>query len=464
MTSVYVKTLGCKVNSYDSRVLENQFRDQGYHIAEDQSDADITVINSCSVTETAEKEARYLLRRYRRENPQGLQVITGCYAQINSERLKSLSEVDLIVPNEIKHDLVRFVHEKTSPSKDVEPDADSTNAIAVQSKLPLSYVAVEDNKQSQFRSSITLFDNAMSDQTRAYLKVQDGCNGFCTYCQIPYARGASRSVPMAKVLSEVEKLAALNTPEIVLTGIHVGDYGEDQADLLEMATYQGETPFVSLVREILKYPNIKRLRISSLEPSEVTLPLLEVLAAHPDKVCEHFHLPMQSGSNSILKKMRRTYLKEQYLESVEMIRRFFPSAHMSADVIVGFPGESEADFQETIDFIKSCRLASLHVFSYSKRPNTAAAKLPGHHDVLTIKDRSSQLRSLSPKLYREYASLFLGKKSMVLWEDRLDDKGRRLGKSRHYLEVAAHDREAVVGQENLVELKGFTNDKHILGV
>jgi threonylcarbamoyladenosine tRNA methylthiotransferase MtaB len=221
---------------------------------------------------------------------------------------------------------------------------------------------------------------------------------------------------------------------------------------------------VSLVREILAHEGVKRLRISSLEPSEVTKPLLVELAAHREKICQHFHLPLQSGSDRILKMMRRSYDRQEYLASVNLIRSYFPQVHLGADVIVGFPGEDDSAFAETLEFIEQCQLASLHVFSYSKRPNTAAAKFAHHVAPEIIKARSAELRSLSQQLYRRYAAQFVGQEVDVLWENRHDSKGRLLGKSRNYLEVVAHDRSLCAGQETRVQLKGFVDDKYLLGV
>lgn len=439
---IYIKTLGCKVNSFDSRVLENQFRAKGYEILNDPESADIHVINSCSVTANAQKEARYLLRRYKRENPKSLRVITGCYAQIHSSELKDMDEVDFVVPNEIKNDLIPLIEKKLRGSEE---------------KLPSQVKAVKANKQSQFKTSVVVFDEAMSDQTRAYLKVQDGCNGFCAYCQIPYARGASRSVPPQQVLTQVKNLVAQGVPELVVTGIHVGDYGKDLIN-------EGE-PFVDLLESIFEETDVKQLRISSLEPSEVSVQLLELLKKYEHRFCPHFHLPLQSGSDRILKLMRRTYTCEEYENTVQLIRSYFPSVNISGDVIVGFPQESEEDFQNTFNFVNKLKFASLHVFPYSKRPNTLAEKLPGHIDIEEIKRRVKVLRELSSKLYRDYASQFINQSLPVLWEKQEDAQERTLGKTRNYLFVCStRERKPQAGDIETVTLKGFVDDKTLLGV
>ncbi len=442
-SKVYIKTLGCKVNSFDSRVLENQFRAKGYEIVSEAEGADIHVINSCSVTSNAEREARYLLRRYKRESPDSLRVITGCYAQIHSAELKDLKEVDFIVPNEVKHDLLNLIENKLDGN---------TNKLAADVK------AVHNNRQSQFKSSIVVFDEAISDQTRAYLKVQDGCNGFCAYCQIPYARGASRSVPPQQVLGEVRRLIDQGISEIVVTGIHVGDYGQDLTQAVDNA------PFVELIQNILAEKGLRQLRISSLEPCEVSESLLQVLKAHESQFCDHFHLPLQSGSDRILKLMRRTYTSAQYEETLALIRKYFPRVHLSADVIVGFPQESEEDFEQSKALIERAQLASLHVFPYSKRPNTLAEKLPGHIAPEIIKERVKILRELSTKLYRNYASQFINCSMPVLWENQQDAQGRVLGKTRNYLNVcSSRDNIPSAGTTEIMTLKGFVDEKTLLG-
>lgn len=447
MKRVYIKTLGCKVNTFDSHALENKFRAKGYSVSDSPDNVDITVINTCSVTAAAEKEARYLLRRYRRVNPNAVQVVTGCYAQINSMRLKTMDEVDFVVPNEAKEQLVDLL-------------SHSEIADHFEDKLPKGVKAVLDNRQSHFKSSLTLFDNPTSSQTRTFIKIQDGCNGFCSYCQIPYARGASRSVHPDEIYTQVKNLVELGTKEIVFTGIHIGDYGRD----LAITPHDSDSPFISLLSKILELKNLTRLRLSSLEPSELTLPLIKLMSAHKSKFCDHFHLPLQSGSDRILKLMRRQYNCARYLESVQMIRQYFPDAHISADVIPGFPGENEDDFCATIDFIKTCDFASLHIFPYSKRPNTAALKLPDHLEPSIIKQRAHELRALSSKLLQNFNRRYLGKTMEVLWENDFDAKGRILGKTRNYLKVAAASNNGLApGMESHTVLKGFCADNLILG-
>lgn len=451
MKNIFVKTLGCKVNTFDSHALENQFKEKGYTLVEQQEHADITVINTCSVTAVAEKEARYLLRRYKRENPESFRVVTGCYAQIDSGTLTDMDEVDFVVPNEVKGSLVQLLSERVS---------EGVQSGAGQSKLPQGLKEVRDNRQQHFKSSLTLFDSPRSERTRAFLKIQDGCNGFCSYCQIPWARGASRSVNPRLVLEQVKKLAEENVPEIVLTGIHIGDYGEDLG-----LDGQGQALFLDLLQKIFDEPGVKRLRISSLEPAELTDGLIQVLAKNRDKFCAHFHLPLQSGDDRILKLMNRSYTSQRYFQSVEMIREHFPDAQISADVIPGFPGETDEEFDRTVEFIKKCGIASLHVFPYSKRPNTAALRMPDHVDPGLKKKRAAILRSLSGELAADYARQFFGHEAVVLWEKKHDALNRWEGKTRNYIQVLSPEAfEGHSGLESRVSLKGFLDHNKVLAI
>lgn len=448
-SKVFIQTLGCKVNTFDSHALENQFITAGYTIVDSPESSDINVINSCSVTAKAEKDARYLLRRFQRENPDALRVITGCYAQTDSAKIAALDEVDCIVPNEAKAQLVPFVKYKSEHPEDKS------------SKLPEGIKSVNDNKQGHFKSSLAFFDKSKSRRTRAFVKIQDGCNGFCTYCLIPYARGASTSVAPNLVLDEVKRLVESGTSEIVFTGIHIGDYGDD----LARAGKEPIRNFAGLVRKVLEIEGLQRIRISSLEPMEVSRELLEILSEKNEITCDHFHLPLQSGSNTVLKRMRRKYDKTGYKAAINMIREFFPLANLTADIIPGFPGESEEEFEESLSFIEKIGLNGLHVFPYSKRPNTAAAKMPGHLPAELVKERSKKLRTLSTKLERDYASRFIGQTCSVLWEDNIDAEGRRLGKTKNYLNVATPKNEQITkGAETLVTLKGFISENTILGI
>lgn len=450
MPTVYVKTLGCKVNTYDSHALETQFKALGYDLVADPAQADISILNTCSVTANADREARYLLRRFRRENPDAVVAATGCYAQTDSARLVAMDEVDLVFPNEVKDGVVGTLHDvllKKQAGQDL-PTA----------KLPENVAVVSENKQGHFKSSLTLFE-ADPSQTRAFMKIQDGCNGFCAYCLIPYARGASRSVAPEAVLGEVRRLIDNGVKEIVFTGIHIGDYGEDFTP--DQATIRS---MVDLLATLTSWPDMVRYRISSLEPNELTQELLDVMAARPELVCDHFHLPLQSGHDRILKGMRRKYTTQQYADTVAMARRYFPKANFGADVIPGFPGETEAEHLETMRFIESTGLNYLHVFPYSKRPNTAAIRYPDHVAPEVVKIRAQQLRELSERLKQTYQRSFIGATLPVLWESRQDGQGRRLGLTPNYLDIAlSSGHERTPSTISSILIKGMVEDGQLLG-
>lgn len=453
MEKIYVKTLGCKVNTFDTHAIENQFKGAGYELVSDPSQATVSIVNTCSVTHNADKEARYLARRFRRENSKSFVVMTGCYAQTDSERLLKMDDVDVVVPNEAKERLLLFVQEQLRAHREGR----------VVLKMPPGIKSVSENKQSHFKSSLTLFDRADSSQTRAFVKIQDGCNGFCSYCLIPYARGASRSVPQEEALSEIKRLVAAGTKEIVLTGIHIGDYGQDLATNTDLPPTD---LFVEFMKRIFDINGLVRVRISSLEPAELSEDLIKVLAENRDRFCDHFHLPLQAGHDEVLRRMRRKYDTARYKESCDMAKAYFPDVCIGADIIPGFPGETADQFEATLEFIQQVGLHYLHVFPYSRRPNTAADKMPGHLAAELIKDRAQKLRDLSKTLKKTYMSRFIGKTVDVLWEKDMDELGRPLGTTRNYLNIAASraSLETRQGCHGLWTIKGFINDDRMLAV
>ncbi len=434
MASVFIKTLGCKVNAFDSHALNFQLRRGGFELSEDVAQAEVTIINSCSVTARAEREALYYARRVRRLNPQSFLVITGCYAQTNSGPLSEHPDIDFVIPNSHKPELVALLNARLQSG---------------QGKLPADAKPVTANKQAHFKLAQTLSDHVNSNTTRKYVKVQDGCNGFCTYCIIPYARGASVSVPPTKVIAQVKTLIEQGSGEIVLTGVHLGDYGADLA--ADKKSY-----FVDLLQQLFALPRLQRLRISSLEPSELSDELLAVLAAHRDIFCPHFHLPLQSGSNKILRKMRRKYCVEHYCSRLDAARQLFPQAMFGSDVICGFPCEDEQDHLATRDCAERIGLHYLHVFPYSPRPNTLAARLHGHLPPATIKARGKELGLLSQQLKQAYYQSFIGQKTRVLWEQ--PDQHEMLGYSRNYLRVRAPLQRELLQTETTVSLTALNSD------
>ena len=454
MAKVYVKTMGCKVNTFDSQVLETQFRAHGHELVGTADDAEVMVVNTCSVTANADREARYLARKARRARPDGLVVFTGCYAQTDSARLAAMDEVDVVVPNEAKDRLVAIVDEGLARRRG---EAATGASLQLEGKLPVGVSAVDANRQGHFKTASVLFDQAQTDRTRAFVKAQDGCNGFCAYCLIPYARGASRSVPRAALVAEITRLAAAGVPEVVLTGIHLGDWGRD----LEGEKHRAE-PFADLVDSLFATPGLRRLRLSSLEPGELSDDLVRVLAQHRELVCDHLHLPLQAGADRTLARMRRSYDTRGYADAVHRFRAAFPDAGIGADVIPGFPGESDEDFEATCRFIEELELSFLHVFPYSKRPNTSAARMPGHLHGDVVRDRAARLRALGTELTERFGRRFIGRTLDVLWEDQLDAQGRRVGHARNYLAVAAAGPAPAPGTMVPAAVKGFVEGQRLL--
>ena len=446
MKKVFVKTLGCKVNTYDTHALENEFKRKGFDIVNDPKDAAISILNTCSVTDNADKDARYHLRRFKRDNPEALVVATGCYAQTDSQKLVDMGEVDLVFPNEVKD---KVVEQTVSHLENIE-----NGGSLPENKLPENTKAVSANKQGHFKTSLNL-EESDSSQTRAFLKIQDGCNGFCSYCLIPYARGASRSAHPDDIKKEVRRLIDIGTKEIVFAGIHIGDYGLDIHS-------QG---FVELLDEMLDWDDMIRIRISSLEPRECTEDLIKMLAKRPELFCDHFHLPLQAGHDRILKLMRRTYDTKEYADNIEMTRSYFPNANFGADVIPGFPSETDEEFVDTMNFIEKTGLNYLHVFPYSKRPNTSAARMPGHLAAEIVKERAFKLREQSKVLKEAYIKKQFNKEFNVLWENSLDSAGRRIGRTTNYLEVVGP--QSLDLKENTfskMKIKGFVEKDRVLGM
>ena len=434
MPSVFIKTLGCKVNAFDSRALAFQLRQHGFSLSADAPQAEVIIINSCSVTARAEREALYYARRLRRLSPQSFLVITGCYAQTNSGPLSEHPEIDFVVPNSHKPELVALLSARLQRG---------------QGKLPVDAKPVTANRQAHFKLAQTLSDHVSSSTARQYVKVQDGCNGFCSYCIIPYARGASISVPPVKVIAQIKALTEQGCGEIILTGVHLGDYGVDLAA-------DKKSCFVELLQRLFALPKLQRLRISSLEPSELSDDLLQVLAEHRDIFCPHFHLPLQSGSNKILRKMRRKYTLEKYHERLQAAQAIFPQAMFGSDVICGFPSEDEHDHQATLTFAQRAGLHYLHVFPYSPRPNTLALRMGGHLPPATIKARGKELSALSQELKKTCYQSFIGTQARVLWEQ--PDDNEMLGYSRNYLRVRAPLQRSLLHTETSVSLVALKTD------
>jgi threonylcarbamoyladenosine tRNA methylthiotransferase MtaB len=398
-------TLGCKLNFSETSTLSRLFDQEGFEKKEFNQQADVYVINTCSVTENADSECKQLIRRVKKQNPDSTVVITGCYAQLKSEAIANIEGVDLVIGTGEKYNIVEHLKEfkKNGEAKICSCDIDEVEG---------------------FHSSYSL-----KDRTRTFLKVQDGCDYNCSFCTIPLARGHSRSDTIQGVLDNIHELSKTGVQEIVLTGVNLGDFGKG---------YNGnrrhEENFFDLVKAIDEHANVPRFRISSIEPNLLTNEIIEFVATSK-RFMPHFHIPLQSGSNTMLSAMRRRYRRESYQERVEFIKKLMPHCAIGVDVIVGFPGETDEEFQTTFDFLHQLDVSYLHVFTYSERENTLAVQLEGIVPKGIRKQRNARLRDLSEKKMNHFTTLHHGQRRPVLFE-HTDRKGLMEGYSDNYIKVS----------------------------
>ena len=400
-------TLGCKLNFSESSTLAREFERGGYRRVEPSEPTDVAVINSCSVTEHADKKCRNIIRKIHRRNPNAIIAVTGCYAQLKPHDIAAIEGVDIVLSNNDKGDLYKRVVELTE-----------------RGKAEVYSCSVE---------NLTRFFAAYSsgDRTRSFLKVQDGCDYKCAYCTIHYARGSSRYMPIADIVAEAKEIAAAGQKEIVITGVNTGDFGRTT----------GES-FIDLLRELDRVDGIERYRISSIEPNLITDEIIEFCAQSP-KFVPHFHIPLQSGSTRILGLMRRRYTAERYRERIAKIRELMPDSFLGVDVIVGFPGEGEEEFMETYRLLEEVGASFLHIFPFSERPGTPAVDMPNKVQSRISTERVSRLEELSARLNRAFAERFIGTEREVLFESTNHD-GLMYGYTDNYLRVSApYDEHAV---------------------
>ena len=417
-------TLGCKLNFSESSTLARQFEQGGFRRVEPSEPTDVAVINSCSVTEHADKKCRNIIRKIHRRNPDAIIAVTGCYAQLKPNDIAAIEGVDIVLSNNDKGDLYKRVVE-----------------LRDRQKTEVYSCSVE---------QLTRFFAAYSsaDRTRSFLKVQDGCDYKCAYCTIHYARGASRNMPIAEIVKEAEEIAAAGQKEIVITGVNTGDFGRTTGE-----------KFIDLLRALDKVEGIERYRISSIEPNLITDDIIEFCAASP-KFQPHFHIPLQSGSTRILGLMRRRYTAERYRERIAKIRELMPDAFLGVDVIVGFPGEGEEEFMETYTLLEEVGASFLHIFPFSERPGTPAVSMPNKVQSRIATERVARLEELSDRLHRSFAERFLGTEREVLFEST-DHDGMMYGYTDNYLRVAAPYDTAKINEICRVKLVDITPEGDI---
>lgn len=394
-------TLGCKVNQYESEAVEEIFQARGYEKKE--NNADIYVINTCTVTNMSDRKSRQMISRARRDNPEAVIAVMGCYSQVKPEEVAAIEGVDVVLGSRNKEEVVDLCENVLQNKKAID-------------------------KVLSFSETKTIEELEISNQeamTRAYMKIQDGCNMYCSYCLIPYARGNIASRDMDSIKEEAKRLAQNGYKEIVLTGIHVASYGKDLRNGISL---------IDVIEEVAKTEGIERIRLSSMEPRHITRDFLERMKA-TGKACDHFHLSLQSGSDDILRAMNRKYDTKIFIEKVNLIREVFPNAGLTTDIIVGFPTETEENHEETKDFVKDIKFAKTHLFKYSKRDGTKAASMKPEVDGNVKKVRLKELEAIEEVNRLNFLKNQIGKTLSVLFESKSDMEGYKSGYSTNYLRV-----------------------------
>lgn len=405
--------------------MEQQFIQNNYKIVENTEKADIYVINTCTVTNMADRKSRQMLRRVKEINQSAVIVVCGCYAQVAKTELEQIPEVDIILGINEKNKIVQIVEEYLASKNNIIEVADVS-------------------KQKEF---LDFGDVTYTEKNRAVIKVQDGCNMFCSYCLIPYARGRIRSRKIENVVSEIEKIAKQGIKEVVITGIHVASYGKD---------FENENiRLINLLEEINKIEGIERIRLSSLEPTIVDEEFAQRLSKL-EKICDHFHLSLQSGCDATLKRMNRKYTTARYKEATEILRKFYPNANFTTDVIVGFPGETDEEFNQTYKFLKEIEFYKMHIFKYSPRKGTVAEKLPNQVDGNIKEERSKKLIELSNNMQNEKNSQYIGKTVKVLFEEY--ENGYYKGHTTNYMVVKVKEKEQDGFIDNIKDIEIIGND------
>ena len=411
--SACVITLGCKANQFESAAIEKSLCEAGYQLYPFSAGAQLVVINTCTVTAATDAQSRKLVRRAHRLNPDCRIVVTGCYAQIAPNVFADYSGVELIIGNMEKQNFIELLHGADSGKKNKIHVGDIAKATA----CPDLQIA------------------SFPEHSRAFVQIQSGCDAFCSYCVIPFARGRSRSVKLAEVVAQINTLVKNGYHEVVLTGIHIGNYGQDFTPQLALS---------DLINAILKQTKLHRLRLGSIEPQELSDELIDLVTQN-QRICNHFHIPLQSGSNSVLQRMNRHYTTDQFKRCIQRIVNAEQNVALGIDLITGFPGESDAEHQATVEFVSNMPITYLHVFPYSKRPGTVAAKMVDHIPAFIAKERAAQLRHVGDNKKQQYTEMFIDKQMEVVFENRRSNDGWK-GISDRYVAVLLATDLDVAGQ------------------
>lgn len=436
MKKVALHNLGCKVNAYETEAMAELLKNNGYEIVPFEKGADIYIINTCTVTNIADRKSRQMLHKSKKMNKDAIVVAVGCYVQAAGEALKCDEAIDIIVGNDMKKNIVEILKSYFDENNNCQ--------------------TLEDiNDTSVKRTFEELNIDGMEEHTRAYIKIQDGCNQFCSYCIIPYARGRVRSRKLEDIVNEVNRLADKGYNEIVLTGIHLSSYGIELKDTNDN--------LLTVIKAVSNNEKIKRIRLGSLEPRIITREFLDGLIKI-EAFCPHFHLSLQSGCDETLLRMNRRYTTREYLERCKLIREYYSEAAITTDVIVGFPGEDEGEFKKTFDFLKTVNFSQMHIFKYSKRAGTKASVMDNQVSDSEKSKRSDILLLLNEELHKEYISSFIGKEIMVLFEEQvtIDSLEYYVGYTKEYVKTAIISSEDLQNKLVNVKVKGLLNKEIIL--
>ena len=412
MKTVAFITLGCKVNQYETNAMIQKLIEGGYKIVEHHEKADIYIVNTCTVTNMSDRKSRQMIRKVREINPQAKIIAVGCYVEVAKNEVEKMKEIDLTLGNSEKVDIVKYCDNLL---QDIKKD--------------------ENNKKNEFSEFGTI---TYTEKTRAVIKIQDGCDRFCSYCIIPYARGRVRSRNPQNVISEITQISKKGIKEVVLTGIHIASYGKDFDEKYEL---------IDLLEEINKIDGIQRIRLGSIEPLLITNEFIQRLSKL-EKICEHFHLSLQSGCDETLKRMNRRYTTTQFKEIVGIIRKAYKNANLTTDIIVGFPQETEEEFKKTYEFLKEIKFYKMHIFKYSPRKGTLAEKMQGQILPQIKEERSRKLIELSDKNEEEYNKEYVGNEVEVLWEE--EKQGIYKGHTKNYI-LVEQQKESAKQKENTIE-------------
>ena len=425
MKSVAFCTLGCKVNQYETNAMCEKFINKGYEVVEKEEKADIYIVNTCTVTNMSDRKSRQMLRRVKEINEKAIIVACGCYAQVAKEELEKIDEIDIVLGNNEKKNIVDYVEKYIKEKNKI--------------------IEIEDVMQK--RDFVDFGEVTYTEKTRAVIKVQDGCDRFCSYCIIPYARGRVRSRNPKTVIEEIEKIAKTGIKEVVITGIHIASYGKD---------FKEDYKLINLLEDINKIDGIERIRLGSIEPLLITEEFVERLKKL-DKICHHFHLSLQSGCNETLKRMNRRYTTEQFITIVNRLRKAYSDVILTTDIIVGFPEESEEEFNKTYEFLEQIKFYKMHVFKYSPRKGTPAATMENQVDPSTKHDRSEKLLQLNEENFNKFGQKMLDKEFNVLFEQKVGDN-KYEGLTENYVKVIVESDNDISEQILKVKIKDVKNE------